>query len=215
MRIGLKNTSCFQCVSIFLWIFASEPYLKALAHTQWHPPHKRTYIALYLNSRLMKGKPFVIARAAWDGSQSHDSTLNSSLCEGTAVRLSSLSRFTALLQLSLRNCCRCFCHINLSYPPRKLSNKAIERGPQRVQSSNIKWQGSEIRLFGEGLVGGLTCFLANILWGLRTAWHVEDIIKTGVIRSCSLWNALLTGDWLTVNVSLLLFLKLCCAKLKS
>lgn len=45
----------------------------------------------------------------------------------------------ALLQLSLRNCCRCFCHINLSYPPRKpLSNKTIQRGPQRAENSNTE-----------------------------------------------------------------------------
>lgn len=45
----------------------------------------------------------------------------------------------ALLQLSLRNCCRCFCHINLSYPPRKpLSNKTIQRGPQRTENSNTE-----------------------------------------------------------------------------
>lgn len=45
----------------------------------------------------------------------------------------------ALLQLSLRNCCRCFCHINLSYPPRKpRSNKTIQRGPQRAENSNTE-----------------------------------------------------------------------------
>lgn len=39
--------------------------------------------------------------------------------ERSTVQLSPHSCFTPHLQLSLRNCCRCFCCINLSYPPRE------------------------------------------------------------------------------------------------
>ena len=104
-----------------------------------------------------------------------DTVFNSLLYGGTAVGLSSHSCSTALLQLSLRNCCRCFCCINLSYPPRKLSNKTIQRGPQRVQNLNIKWQGSEIFFWGGG---SMTCFLANLLCGSETESHVENVYKT-------------------------------------
>lgn len=48
---------------------------------------------------------------------------NNLLYGAMAGRLCSHHCSTALLLLSLRNCCRCFYYINLSCPPRKLSNK--------------------------------------------------------------------------------------------
>lgn len=127
-----------------------------------------------------------------DDSQSCDTVFNSLLYGGTAVGLSSHSCSAALLQLSLRNCCRCFCCINLSYPPRKLSNKTIQRGPQRVQNSNIKWQGSEIFLGGESM----TCFLANLC-----GWETERMLKTytklqNLIWQCSRSSAYKEMLWL-------------------
>ena len=107
-----------------------------------------------------------------DDSRSCGTMFNISLYGGTAVGLSSHSCCAALLQLSLRNCCRCFCSINLSYLPRKLSNKAIQRGPERVQNSNIKWQGSEI-FFSRG--ESMTCFRTNLLCGWETETHAENV----------------------------------------
>lgn len=91
---------------------------------------------------VMKGKsPLMVGGVRWGGWARQWRDDSESGGGGAAFNGFSLRRpssrppspgscSAALLQLSLRNCCRCFCHINLSYPPRKpLSNKTIQRGP--------------------------------------------------------------------------------------
>lgn len=85
-----------------------------------------------------------------------------------------------LLQLSLRNCCRCFCYIHLSYPPRRLSNTSIQRGPQRVQNSST--------------MAGFTVLLFrgkhDMLSSKAFLWLAEWITRKHRSTECDLWNKL-------------------------
>lgn len=114
---------------------------------------------------------------------------NGFLYGGPAVGPSPHSCSAALLQLSLRNCCRCFCRINLSYPPRKLSNKTIQRGPQRVQNSNIKWQGSEISFF-VWRRKSTTCFRANLSFSFSAAGRLKRMSKNIQLPALLIWQRL-------------------------
>lgn len=132
---------------------------------------------MHLYWSLMKRKAILITRQLENDSQSCGTMFNSLLHGGTAVSLSSHSCSAALLQLSLRNCCRCFCCINLSYPPRKLSNKTIQRGPQRVQNSDIKWQGSEMTFFSRNAWHAFE----QTFFAARRIKHVENIHRSSVL----------------------------------